>query len=199
MPIVLPITSPRMTPHVTRCDNASPSSPVGMWMPALASANSGTTTNADHGCRRCSNHSTTDTDDCACRRDAGGVVRRRLARASSSASIETRLPCAGCHRCEQAEGHPGERRVDVRLVQRQPAQRAEREVDTEHVVDLVPRRQPRDDQRRHRRGQPLEGHAFGVEDGDHDDGADVVGDRQRQQEQLEPRRRTRARAWRPRR
>ena len=63
MPIVLPTTRPRITPHVTGLLNASPNWSAGRLMPALASAKSGTITNADHGCRMCTSHSTTDTLD----------------------------------------------------------------------------------------------------------------------------------------
>src|ERR1700741_5195080 len=54
-------------------------------MPALASANTGTTTNADHGCSLCSSHSTTDAESCAWR-DSLAALPTVGSRASSSTS-----------------------------------------------------------------------------------------------------------------
>ena len=56
-PSSLPSTRPATIAHVSRLESASPSTPPPSAMPALASANSGTTTNALHGCRRCSTRS----------------------------------------------------------------------------------------------------------------------------------------------
>ena len=69
MPSGLPTTyaarMPSVTGDVTAADSRSPSS----WMPALASANSGTITRLVHGCSR------------YCRRSLGEIAEARLARA----------------------------------------------------------------------------------------------------------------------
>ena len=85
-------------------------------------------------------------------------------------------------RREQADGHAGQCRVDTRLQQREP------DADThDGVDDDGPDAQQASHEHRgqqtDRDRQPAEGEVVGVEDRDHQDRADVVDDRQRQQEQ----------------
>ena len=61
-PTSLPTTRPTTTPWVIDDDHASANASAVIGTPALARANSGTMTKLDHGCKRCSSHSTTDTD-----------------------------------------------------------------------------------------------------------------------------------------
>ena len=94
------------------------------------------------------------------------------------ARIEER-PC----RRQQPERHAGEGGVNAGLVDGEPQEQPEDDVDRHrpHAEALGHEQRPRWQQRD---GQPAETEVVGVEDGDHDDGADVVGDRQRQQEHL---------------
>jgi hypothetical protein len=62
MPTSLPATSPTTIPAPSGVVNASATLPALIGTPALARANSGTTTKLVHGWRRCSSHSTTDTE-----------------------------------------------------------------------------------------------------------------------------------------
>ena len=121
-----------MTPHVTGCDMMWPNSPVGTRMPALASANTGTTTNADHGWSRNSSHSTTETDSWAWRdnRDAAWMSSSSSRSPSSAASTSVRVTTRR-HRREQAERDAGERGVDVGFVEAPPTERSEREIDAD--------------------------------------------------------------------
>ena len=119
MPIVLPTTSPRMTPHVTRCrQRLEPSSPVGYVDPGIGEREQGHHDECrprveavfqplDYGHRRLC----LPRDACSQFRPTG------LRRARSSASIKSRGE-AWSHPRQQPEGDPGQRRVNVRLVQR---------------------------------------------------------------------------------
>ena len=186
MPIVLPTTRPRITPQVTGLLNASPNSSAGRLMPALAEReqrHDRRTPTTGAGRARATRRPTRSSGP---GRRRGGRRAPTARSASSSASMYVLL-AARHHRCEHAERDAGERGVHVRLVHGEPAHAAERQVDPD-VVDPVADRRGGGD-RPDRDAQPGERDALGVEDRDHDDRADVVGDREGQQEQLEPRRR----------
>ncbi len=85
-------------------------------------------------------------------------------------------------RRQQADGDTGQRRVDARLQQGEPHADAEDGVDhqgpdPQHASHDHGRQQGDRDR------EPAEGQVGGVEDRDHQDRADVVDDRERQQEQ----------------
>ena len=130
--------------------------------PALASAKIGTITKLDTGC--------------------SAVLE----------SLEHRDAAPRARRREQPEHDAGERRLDPGLVEAPPQHDAgdhvrERMVDTEarHHDDEQPRS-------RRRRASHHAVETARVEERDHDDGADVVDDREREQEQLQARRHARA-------
>ncbi|MEZ5296970.1 MAG: hypothetical protein R2697_12060 [Ilumatobacteraceae bacterium] len=117
-------------------------------------------------------------------RDRSSVEAVRVA--GELVGVDDHGIAAGYHGCEHAECDTGECRVDVRFVQADPTDRTQQQIDAE-VGDAVAK-QCGDDEGADGDGQPGERHAFGIEDRDHEDGTDVVDDRQCEQEQLHPRR-----------
>ena len=94
MPSGLPSTYPKKMPSVTGDDIASPSSELSTWMPALASANSGTIAKLVHGCRRCWRRSLGEIADatasCAERASSGVGCSRNERVRSTTRSRSTR-------------------------------------------------------------------------------------------------------------
>ena len=88
---------------------------------------------------------------------------------------------------DQAQDHAGDRGVDPRSIGEVPQCESERDVDdlSAHVVPGSDHDDDHDEDRPRER-TPLD--AARVEDGDHQDRADVVGDRERQEERLQGRR-----------
>ena len=151
--------------------------------PAFASANSGTITRLDQPCSWCSSHSSCDTDWRAMRRGLPGRLRGEHVEQLVGPRAHDLAGQRGLGGRQQPHDHAGDRRVDPRLVDREPeahAQRREQRCGGEPEPAQDARPPPRSpaaaashadlDRRR-------------VEDGDHEDRADVVDDRERQQEQ----------------
>ena len=85
---------------------------------------------------------------------------------------------------DQAEDDAGERGVDACLPERQPEEDAADRVHPEVAhAEALGRQQERD--RADHPEQPLEPDRFGVEDRDDQDAADIVGDGEREEEDLE--------------
>ena len=161
---------------MTRDDSALDSDVEVIGMPAFASVNSGTMRKLVHGWSRCSIHSTTETDSRASIA-VSGAVSQSTGRAAGPRP-RTRAAERTC-RCHQPEDHPGDRRVDARLEHREPQR------DTDHDVGARADAQPA--QRDHsdedeRDSAPSD--IVGVEDGDHQDRADVVDDGERHRNSL---------------
>ena len=85
---------------------------------------------------------------------------------------------------DQAEDHAGERGVDAGLPEGEPEEDAADRVGAE-VPHADPLEQQQEGDRADHPGQPFEANAFAVEDGDDQDAADVIGDGQGEQEDLE--------------
>ena len=142
MPSGLPRTRPSHDAQGDRVADRRPSRPYrAATRPALASANSGRTTNAVHGCRRDTRRSSGDTASWASAGDVherdllplvGAAVRRaRPSSVRSSAPITAVTASGGWNGqagVSEPQHDPGDRRVHARQRHERPQQAAQHEV-----------------------------------------------------------------------
>ena len=95
-----------------------------------------------------------------------------------------RLPLRRVDREDQRDRHARQRRVHPRLVDRDPGEHADGQVDAV-APDPQPAQHPDQGQTEQAESQPAPRQRLGVEEGDDGQGTDVVGHRQRDQEQPE--------------
>ena len=119
------------------------------------------------------------------------VSRRRLVRDVARRVADRIRVLERLRRREQPDRHARDGGVDARLVGEQPCRQAERRIERERA-DVQALARLDHEQADQCECEPPDRHAVAVEDGDDDDGADVVDHGDRQQEHLERHRDTAA-------